>query len=128
MDGDRTDLEAFEARQARARHIGFGLALAAAGVYLTVRGLSVFHVFDLWPFLLIGLGLSKILSGCCRRGRRGGIWLLAIGGWFALPRFTFVSYHDTWPLLLVVIGGLMAWDALVPPGRCPMCAEGRHDR
>jgi hypothetical protein len=128
MDSDRTELEAFTARQARARHMAFGLALAAAGVYLAVTGYSIFYVFDLWPLLLIGLGLSGIFGGCCRRGRRSGFWLLAFGIWFALPRFTDLGYHDTWPLLLVAIGGLIAWDALAPAGRCAICAEGRHDR
>jgi hypothetical protein len=127
MDSDRTELEAYAARQTRARQIGFGLALAAAGVYLTARGLNIFHVFDLWPLLLIGLGLSKIFGGCCRRGRRSGFWLVAFGTWFALPRFTDLRYHDTWPMLLVMIGGLMVWDALSPAGRCAICAESRHD-
>jgi hypothetical protein len=116
------------ARESRAKHIGFGITLAAAGLYLAARGLSIWHVFDLWPFLLIGLGLSRILSACCRRGRRSGIWLLSIGGWFALTQFTLLGYHDTWPLLLVLIGGLVVWGALVPVEPCAACAEGRHDR
>jgi hypothetical protein len=116
------------ARQARVRHVVFGAMLIAGGLALFFHQRNIFHVFGLWPLLLVGFGLARILGGCCARERRDGIWLLAIGLWFALNEFTVLRYHDTWPLLLVAVGGLIVWDAVAPRDRCPLCAEGHHAR
>jgi hypothetical protein len=114
------------ARQARVRRIVFGAMFTAAGALLFIHQRTIFDVFGLWPLLLVGLGLVRILGGCCAHCRREGIWLLAIGLWFALNEFTVLRYHDTWPLLLVAIGGLIVWDAVAPRDRCSLCTEGRH--
>lgn len=113
-------------RQAQVRRIVFGAMFIAGGLMLLFDRRSIFDVFGLWPLLLVGLGLARILGGCCARERRGGIWLLAIGLWFALNEFTHLGYHGTWPLLLVAVGGLIVWDAVAPGDRCPICAEGHH--
>ncbi len=116
------------ARQARARHVVLGGLLVAAGVVLFLGRHDIFYAFTLWPLLLVGLGLARILGGCCTHCRRGGFWLLAIGLWFALNEFTVLRYRDTWPLLLVAIGGLVVWDAVAPRDPCVLCAEGHHGR
>jgi hypothetical protein len=127
---DEPDAQQGEAlnRQARVKHVVFGAMFIAGGVVLFFHQRDIFDVFGLWPLLLVGLGLARILGGCCARERRGGIWLLAIGLWFALNEFTVLRYHDTWPLLLVAVGGLIVWDAVAPRDRCPLCAEGHHAR
>ena len=120
--------QGLDQHQSRAKQIGFGVTLAAAGLLLASQGLNIWHVFSLWPLFLVGLGLSKILAACCRKERRSGVWLLALGLWFALNQFTILGYHQTWPMLLVAIGGFMVWDAFVPAERCAICARHRHDR
>ncbi len=125
MDGPGARPDAL-ARHVRVRRLVFGAMLVAGGVVLFLNHRDIFFVFGLWPLLLVGLGLARILGGCCGHCRREGVWLLAIGLWFALNEFTGLRYHDTWPLLLVAVGGLIAWDGLAPSERCAVCAEGRH--
>jgi hypothetical protein len=120
--------QSLDQRHSRAKQIGFGVTLVVAGLLLAVRGLDIWHVFNLWPLFLVGLGLSKMLAACCKRETRSGVWLLALGLWFALNQFTVLGYHQTWPMLLAAIGGFMVWDALVPADRCANCARRRHDR
>ncbi len=113
-------------RQARVKHVVFGAMLVAGGVLLLLNHRDIFFVFGLWPLVLVGLGLARVLGGCCAHCRRDGVWLLAIGAWFALNEFTRLGYHDTWPLLLVAVGGLIVWEGVAPRERCEVCAEGRH--
>ena len=115
-------------RQVRIRHVTFGLLFVAAGVILALNGLSIFYAFSLWPLLMVGIGLARLLSACCGHSRRSGVWLLAIGAWLTLCNLTPLGYRDTWPLLLVVVGGMIVWDAVSPPAQCSFCAGGHHAR
>jgi len=114
--------------ETRVRHVTFGALLVVAGVILALHQLSIFHVFGLWPLLLVGLGISKIAAGCCAHARKSGAWLLAFGLWFLLNEMTSLRYRDTWPMLIVAIGILIVWDAVWPSDRCSLCAECHHDR
>jgi hypothetical protein len=113
--------------EARVRHVTFGVMLVVAGVILTIHQLNIFHVFGLWPLLLVGFGISKIVAGCCTHARREGAWLLAFGLWFTINEVTSLRYRDTWPILVVAIGILIVWDAVWPSDCCSLCAEGHHD-
>jgi len=128
MEQDRLEPNALLSRQARVRQVTFGGLFVAAGVILFLHQLDIFHVFGLWPLLLVGLGITKLLAGCCTHSRRAGAWLLVVGLWFSLNEFTSLRYHDTWPLLLVAVGALILWDAVSPSDCCPHCAEGHHAR
>jgi hypothetical protein len=110
------------------RRFVFGIVLVLGGLVLLVNRLDIFHVFALWPLFIVGLGLAKIVCACCGRQRRNGIWLLAFGVWFSINEFTSLGYHHTWPLILVAVGGMMAWDAMAAPTSCPRCQEDRHGR
>lgn len=110
------------------KQIVFGAMLILAGIVLVLNHRDIFAVFSLWPLLIVGFGLARVLGGCCARERRGGFWMLGIGGWLSLNKFTTLSAHDTWPLLLVIVGTLIAWDAMSPSERCTSCAEGHHAR
>jgi hypothetical protein len=112
----------------RARHVAFGAVLIVIGLLAVLNGRDIGYAFTMWPLILVGFGLARVVAGCCARDRRSGAWLLVFGGWFALNRFTVLGYHDTWPLLVVAIGAMIAWDAIAPAGPCPNCAEVRHAR
>ncbi len=116
------------AHQAQVRRSVFGGMLVTAGVLLLIFHRDIFSAFALWPLVPVGLGLARVLGGCCAHCRREGLWFLAIGLWFALNEFTVLRYHDTWPLLLVAIGALITWDAVAPCAPCALCAEDRHGR
>jgi hypothetical protein len=114
-------------QQARTRRAVFGVMLIAGGFLLWSAGLELWHLCSLWPLIVVGLGLARILGACCRGEQRSGAWLLALGLWFALNEFTNLRYHDTWPLLLVAAGTLVTWQAVSPAERCVTCTEGDHD-
>lgn len=113
-------------RQAQIRRVVVGLMFVAAGLLLFFDRRSIFEVFSLWPLVMVGFGVSKIAGACCANCRRSGFWLLGIGLWFTLNQFTSLGYHDTWPLLLVLVGALLMWDAVAPASRCEACTEGHH--
>ncbi len=123
--GGQTDRLAHEAR---IRHVTFGAMLILAGIILVLHQMDIFHVFGLWPLLLIGLGLARIIGGCCRHARKGGAWLLVIGTWFLLNQQHIMRYGDSWPILIVGVGVLIVIDAVWPSDRCTLCAEGHHGR
>ncbi len=127
-DGQAADRVAQEARAARIRHVTFGVVLVAAGVILALHNLDIFHVVSLWPLLLIGLGLSRIIAGCCGHARKSGAWLLVIGTWFLLNQQHILRYGDSWSILIVGVGVLIVIDAVWPSDRCTLCAEGHHGR
>lgn len=58
-------------------------------------------------------GYEKNRDCCCERCARGkilgGVVLLTLGGLFLLSEFTRVEFHQTWPVLLIVIGMAMVW-------------------
>jgi hypothetical protein len=110
----------------RRRNVVFGGLLIVGGIVLFVNRLTVFQVGALWPLFFLGVGIAKLASACCNRQRRTGTAIIGLGLWFALNEFTYLSYHDTWPLLLLLWGGLLIWDGIVPASRCPVCEEGRR--
>lgn len=103
---------------ARGKELVFGGMLIAAGLILFANGLSIWGVFGLWPLIVVGIGLSTIVSACCMARLRSGVMTAVIGLWLSLNEFTAVRYRDSWPLLLVAVGGLMAWGAIAPGSRC----------
>ena len=125
---ERADRLAHEARETRVRQVTFGTLLVVAGVILVLHQMDIFHVFSLWPLLLVGLGATRIIAGCCAHARKGGAWLLVIGTWFLLNQQHILRYRDSWPILLVAVGVLIVIDAVWPSDRCTLCAEAHHGR
>lgn len=113
MDRDRV--------RRRRRHspsvqIVIGLSVAALGLLFTLDNLRVIRADDylrFWPAVFVAIGAAQIASA--RGGIRwwsGAMWI-AIGtamilnrtGWWDVDLFAF------WPLLLVVVGGRIFWQA-----------------
>jgi hypothetical protein len=102
-------------RGSRANHVVVGVWFVLAGVLLLLDQFDVIHVGGLghlWPLLLLGLGIGKMVVATDSRGRRGAYWLLVIGLWFTLNEFTVYRAHDAWPLLVLAIGAKIIWDEL----------------
>ena len=115
--------------------VALGAALVAWGLLLTLHQTGVIylrHVGALWPLLIAVLGMGKIAGSATHRGRRSGMWLLVIGLWLSLSRFTVfgyhVGYHETWPLLVVAAGAIVVWDVLAGGGAARSATEDRNGR
>jgi len=93
-----------------------GLLVVAVGVLFTLDNLNLVHAehyIRFWPAALILLGITHLLPPA-DAGRRvwGVIWVFA-GTWLILENLDIVhvSLWAFWPLLLVLIGGMMIWRA-----------------
>jgi predicted membrane protein len=92
-----------------------GMALALLGVLLTLDNLGVVDIdrfWELWPLVLVGIGVSKILQSRAPIG----ILLTVVGSWLLLENLGYirVSLWSLWPMLLVLLGGALIWEALHP--------------
>lgn len=104
-----------------------GLAILSFGVLLTLDELNVVDsgdYFRWWPGLLVVFGLAKLLQPGDGGGRMFGFIVGIVGTLMLLKNVGMIHWGiwDLWPLILVLIGGSIAWEALFRgPG-------GRHGR
>jgi hypothetical protein len=91
------------------------VVLIALGVIFLLSTVMDFDIGDLWPLILIGLGLwlGATRMGLTGRGApcspnprtlMGPAILLTLGSLFLLERMHGPGFHRTWPILLLVIG------------------------
>jgi hypothetical protein len=69
--------------------------------------------WGIWPLLLIGYGLSRMVQSRYEAPR--GLFPLALGVWFLGGQARWFSLRETWPLLVVALGLGIAWSAYVGP-------------
>jgi len=98
-DGPRADL----ARMA------VGLIVLATGLTLLANQLDWIHVHDignLWPLILIGIGISSTANAPTLDKRRSGLLLTFTGCWLLIASLELfgMGYHTAWPLALVAVG------------------------
>lgn len=97
----------------------FGLILIAVGVLLTLDQADLFDWDAIAPYFLPSLfafiGLIKLLPPATPGGKLGGSLLLVAAGWlllYQLGSLRWLSFWKLWPLLLVAVGGWIAWRAV----------------
>ena len=103
--------------------MALGLMIMGAGLVLVLGQVGVLATrsrwVHLWPLLLIGLGLAKLLAPR-PNGRRHGGGMLLIGVWLLLSQLHIWRASDSWPLFLVAVGIRTMWtaghDARATPG------------
>lgn len=107
------------------RRFLFGMALMLIGVAFLLDRFAIVDVTgDYWPFILIFLGLVRLLfpsrSGQVVRSRRPGVLLLLIGLWGLVSEFHVwgFEYETSWPLLIVIWGLMLVWRSFEGPDRC----------
>jgi predicted membrane protein len=99
-------------------HLMFGLMIILLGVVFTLDNLDLADsrvYLQYWPAGLIVIGLAKLLQARTGEGRSlGGLFFVGIGSWMLLDTLDVidVSLMDFWPLLLVVVGGMIVWQAI----------------
>ena len=90
--------------------LGAGFVLVTIGALMLVDRYSVLEFGDLvrrfWPLALILIGIPKLVR---RATLWNGLWLITVGTWLQLIQFHFLgmSYRNSWPLLLIALGGGM---------------------
>jgi len=100
-------------------------SLIAGTILLVVGMLFLLHNFDFiylgpishyWPLIIIAIGVTKFLTAEHAAERRRGGWWMMIGLWLlisTLHLFGF-SFHNSWPILLIVVGINSIWRSLDP--------------
>ena len=107
------------------RGLATGVVLILLGLLFLLDNLRLLdfgYAWEMWPLLLVAFGVVRMIDS---RGQGSGIWLVVIGLWlFVNEREIWgLTYHDSWPLLVVMIGLSMVWKA-VRGGAAPPSAGG----
>ena len=116
-----------------------GLILLGLGAAFALDNLGLFdagRIWDWWPLILIGMGLSHLLTGDAfgiATGRRvvvprrtWGLVFLTAGIFFLLRNFHIVHWRwrEVWPYLLVFVGLVVVWRSLRRSEVGPAIAQG----
>ncbi len=95
------------------RGMATGFGLIVLGVLFLLHTLDVVdfrYSWEWWPLLLVLFGVIRMFE---RSDRSSGLWLVLIGLWLLVNEreISGFTYHDSWPLLVVVVGLSMVWTA-----------------
>ncbi|HWR49502.1 MAG TPA: DUF5668 domain-containing protein [Bryobacteraceae bacterium] len=90
------------------------LIAVGALLFLDQNGIiDAWRILRYWPLALIAVGLLKLAQRDCG-SRAGAIILIVIGvlnsGW----AIGFATWSRMWPLLIIIVGGVLLWNALSP--------------
>lgn len=111
------------------------------GLFLIVIGATLLAVnlgwdlphgaWNYWPFLLIAMGIAKMLFSDEREGRGSGFWLVLGGlyGWISIWHVWGLSWGTAWPIFVIAGGlSLILKPAFPRRGRFAGRAGGGGDR
>ena len=92
----------------RGRVIG-GATLIVLGLMLFLERYGIVEIgqyWRFWPLLLVCFGFFQLIAPRHRSDRGSGVWLLLIGAWLQinLAGLFGLTWHTSWPLLLIFIG------------------------
>ena len=125
-------------RKGNKGNIVIGATLVLTGLAIVLDRAGVFQwreMWTLWPLILGGIGLARLLQSVPGEPKQGllflaaAVWLfLADGGW--------VSLEDSWPIVLIAFGLIVAlnggtrrrWQIADLPGGPPDSPKGRRRR
>jgi hypothetical protein len=73
---------------------------------------AVGQVWQLWPLVLIGIGLVHLIRP---DNGRPSIFLLLIGIWCQISTLALfgLDFGDSWPLLIIFVGASFVFDAAI---------------
>ena len=95
-----------------------GLSVMAAGFVLLLDQIGLVradNLFRLWPVVLIGVGLAKLTQPV--ESRQGALVWLIVGGGLLAANLNLIHSRGLWALVLMIVGGHIAWRALGRQGR-----------
>jgi hypothetical protein len=105
-----------------------GFVLLALGTLFLLDNLGWIDAerfFDLWPLILVFFGITRLM----RPTRKGfGLFLVIFGLWLLLYNFDIFRQApwDLWPLLLILLGGALIWQAMSPGRLSPGTEQGGY--
>ena len=95
-------------RRVDSRSLLNGLLLIGIGTLFLFDRLHIADFGDLirmyWPMIIILFGVSHLLR---RDGLWTGLWMIAVGAWLQVAHLHLfgLTWSNSWPLLLIVLGG-----------------------
>lgn len=90
--------------------IVIGTTLVLAGIAVALDRAGVFQWRDqwtLWPLILGGIGLARLLQSVPGEPKQGLLFLTA-AGWLLFAQTGWVSLEDTWPVAVIALGLIVA--------------------
>ncbi len=93
--------------------IGIVVLLVGAAFLLDqMRMIEIGHAWRYWPFLIIAMGVKRLLDEPVRGGLRRGWFMILVGTLLALDQFRILSMNRSWPLFVVAFGVSLIRQAL----------------
>jgi hypothetical protein len=98
--------------------IFFSLLLIGGGLLLLLHNFDLLDlgpVWRLWPFILVALGIHKVLQVNRWTKIGEGVWWIFLGLWLhvSFNQVWDLGFRDTWPLLIVAWGISILWNSFV---------------
>jgi hypothetical protein len=111
--------------------LGIGIFLVVAGCVLLLDRFDIFvvgSVWRFWPLIVITVGLGSIVDAKNVRDRNRGIAWVFIGSWLLAAELHLfgLTYHNSWPLLLIGVGVSMLYRSASRNSRHTVVTENTH--
>jgi hypothetical protein len=100
----------------RAGSLVWGAFFLLVGAVLLAGNLGLeipVRIWDWWPFLLIALGVARLLAPGRSERRGGGLWLVIAGiyGWIGTRGLFGLTWSTAWPIFVIGVGLQMVLQA-----------------
>jgi predicted membrane protein len=94
-----------------------GLFIIALGMLFFLDRLDILEArayLRYWPVVLIAVGIAQLPRARSGIGLATSLFWIIVGGWLLLGnlRLITLTFRDAWPALLIVVGGLLVWQAV----------------
>ncbi len=104
-----------------------GSLFIAFGTILLLQHLNIVNWYDLglssiwqlWPFILVFIGIGKLADAPSLYHINKGFWLVFLGLWLyvSINHVFGLSFSETWPAMLIAWGVSLMWDSLTKNSR-----------
>ncbi len=101
-----------------------GIMLFALGMLFLLDNFDVLYIGEpvshFWPLILVAIGLAKMLQAESSWERRRGFAWVYFGLWLlaSVLHMFGLTFHNSWPLLLIGFGISAVWKAVTPQPEC----------
>ena len=101
-----------------------GVILVAVGLVFLLDNFNVIYIGEpvshFWPLIVVAIGMAKIFQAQNPWERRKGFATIFIGLWLLVSVLHMfgLTFHNSWPLLLIGFGINAIWKAVTPQPEC----------